>query len=230
MILLPRSVHHVEPFRCARVAIVVLVEFHAVLFRFLGPPGRNHIQRNAAVRDVVNIRGLLGEQRGQMKRGPHRDHQLERFGDGGERGGGGPGVERRRVDALDVVQIQLGDEREVEADFFAAAREARNVAPSSFPFARRPRCAASRRKPASSIRSASARLLRLSVFRQREALRLDETCTIGHGMPCPCGGGGKAVRDCISAPPDQIIYQRSKGLKPTMRGPSETKLESALMS
>ena len=67
-----------------------------------------------------------------MKRGTHGDHQFERFGDGGERRGGGPGVERRRVDAFDVVQIQLGDQREVEADLFAALREPLDVFPGRF--------------------------------------------------------------------------------------------------
>ena len=49
------------------------------------------------LRDVIDVRGLLGEQRGLMEGGPHRDHQLERLGDRGERGRGGPGIEAGRI-------------------------------------------------------------------------------------------------------------------------------------
>jgi hypothetical protein len=50
-----------------------------------------------------------------MEIGPDGDHQLDRLGDRGERRGGGPGIERRLLDALDVVQIELGDQRQVPA-------------------------------------------------------------------------------------------------------------------
>src|SRR6202142_3325298 len=129
MIALPGGVNYVEPFGGARVAVVVLVELNAVFLRFLGPPGRDDIERNPAAADAINICGLLGKESGQMKRGADGDHELERICDSGERGGGGPGNERRCINALDVVEIQLGDEREVEADFFAAASEVRNISP-----------------------------------------------------------------------------------------------------
>ncbi len=129
MVLLPGGVHDIEPFRRARVAVVMLIELHAVFFGFFGPPGGNHVQRKASVADAINVRGLFRQQRGQMKSRPHGDHQFQRFGDGRERRGGGPGIERRRVHTFNVVQIQFGDEREAVADFFAAAREARDVIP-----------------------------------------------------------------------------------------------------
>ena len=75
------------------------------------------------------VRGLFREDRRRMERRTNRHHQLEAFRDGGERGGRGPGVERRRVDALDVVEQQLGDERQVVADLLAAARETLHVRP-----------------------------------------------------------------------------------------------------
>ena len=65
-----------------------------------------------------------------MKGGPNRDHQLEALGDGGEGRGGRPGVEAGRLDALDVVEIQFGDERKIKADLLAAAREAADVGPA----------------------------------------------------------------------------------------------------
>src|SRR5580704_3834151 len=111
VILPPGGVYDIEPLGSAGVAIVVLIELHTVFFGFFGPPGRNHVERDAALTDVIYIRGLLGEQRGKMKRGTHGDHEFERFGDGCERGGGGPGVERWSVRSFDVVEVQFRDER-----------------------------------------------------------------------------------------------------------------------
>ena len=105
-----------------------------------------------AVADVVDVRRLLGEDRRRVERRPHGDHELEPLGDRGERRGGGPRVERRRVDALDVVQEQLGDEREVVADLLAALGEAAARTPTSPPSPRRRRCAASRRRREASSR------------------------------------------------------------------------------
>src|SRR5436309_15476400 len=64
-----------------------------------------------------------------MKRRPHGHHQLESLGDGGERGRRRPGIERGRVDALDVVEQELGDQREVVADLLAALRQTPYVLP-----------------------------------------------------------------------------------------------------
>ena len=51
---------------------------------------------------------------------------------GGEGGGRGPGVERRRFDAFDVVEVQLGDEGEVVAEIFARAGEVADVVPGGW--------------------------------------------------------------------------------------------------
>ena len=51
-----------------------------------------------------------------MEGGSDGDHQLERFGDCGEGGGGGPCVEAGGVDAFDVVEVEFGDQGEVEAE------------------------------------------------------------------------------------------------------------------
>jgi len=104
-VLFPDGVNYVEPFGSAGVAVVVLFEANAIHVCLGGPPGRDNVQSEAAVADVIDVGGLLGEQSWLMKGGTDGDHQLDAFGDGGERGGGGPGVERWRFDAFDVVEI-----------------------------------------------------------------------------------------------------------------------------
>ena len=59
---LPAAVHDIEPFISARIAVVVRVEVETVFRGFLGPPARNDIERETAVRDPVDVGGLLGEQ------------------------------------------------------------------------------------------------------------------------------------------------------------------------
>ncbi len=127
--LAPEAVHHVQPLGRAAVAIVVLVELQAVAGGFLLPPGRDDIERKASAADLVDVGRLLGEQGGMVEVRPHRHHQFEFFGHGGQRGGGGPGVERRLVDALDVVEIEFGDEGEVIADLLGALAQAPGVLP-----------------------------------------------------------------------------------------------------
>ncbi len=128
----PQAVDDVEPLRGSRVAVVVLIERHAVHPRLGGPPGRDDVQRQAAVADVIDVRGLLGQERRRVKRRPDGDHDLELVGDRRQRRGRAPGVERRRLRAFDVVQVQLGDEREVEADLLAAPRQTTDVLPRRF--------------------------------------------------------------------------------------------------
>src|SRR5207302_2878473 len=101
----PDAVDDVEPFAGAGVTVVVLFETDAVLVRFGGPPGGDDVECEATVADVVDVGGLLGEKGGLVKCGADGNHELDAFGDGGKRGGGGPRVERRRVDTFDVVEI-----------------------------------------------------------------------------------------------------------------------------
>jgi hypothetical protein len=61
--------------------------------------------------------------------GPHREHQLQALGDGGDGGREGPAVERGRSGALDVVEVELGDEREVIAERLGAHGEVAHVVP-----------------------------------------------------------------------------------------------------
>ena len=128
--LAPCAAHDVEPFRGARVAVVVLIEVDAVAACFVGPPCTHDIQRKAAIGDLIDVRRLLGELRGRVILRTHGDHELESLGDGGEGGGGAPCVEGGRIGALDVVEKELGDEREIEAQLFTSLRELSCVGPA----------------------------------------------------------------------------------------------------
>src|ERR1043165_4013675 len=67
-----------------------------------------------------------------MKSRTHRHHQLEPVGNSGERRGSGPRIERRSFDSLDIVQVELGDQRQVMAELLAAFSQAADVAPARF--------------------------------------------------------------------------------------------------
>ena len=107
----------------------MLVELQAVTLGLLRPPGGDDVQRQAAVRDPVDVGRLLGEQGRLVEVGAHRHHQLQLLGDGGEGGGGGPGVERRLIGPLDVIQVQLGHQGQVVADLFGPLAERLGVGP-----------------------------------------------------------------------------------------------------
>ena len=130
VVLLPNTVEHVKPFAGASVAVVVLLKRHAVLAGFIGPPRGNNIKREPPIADVIDVCGLFRQQRRQMERRPHRYHQFNFFRDSSQRRSRGPSVQRIRFYALDVVQIQLGDKRDVEADLFAALRQPLHIRPA----------------------------------------------------------------------------------------------------
>src|SRR5439155_20179114 len=56
-------------------------------------------------------------------------HELEPCPHRGKGGGRGPRVQRRRSAPLDVVEVQLGDQREIEARALARPRQAPHVRP-----------------------------------------------------------------------------------------------------
>ncbi len=125
----PEAIHHREPLGGAGVARIVRIELDAVLLCLLGPPRGHDVQRQPAAGDMVNVRGLLREQCGRMESRTHGHHQLEPVGHRRQRRGSGPGVQRGRVRSLDVVEIELGDQREVETRPFTRAREPADVRP-----------------------------------------------------------------------------------------------------
>src|SRR5690349_312329 len=67
-----------------------------------------------------------------MESRTHRDHQFQRFSNRGERCSGGPCVKRRCLDALDVVEIEFGNQRQVVADLLAALGQTTHVIPTRF--------------------------------------------------------------------------------------------------
>ncbi len=127
--LRPDSVHDAQPFVGARVAVVVLLEVDAVAPGFVLPPRRDDVEREASARDVIDVRRLLGEDCRLVKSRAHRHHQLQLFSHRCERRRGGPRLERIRIDSLDVVHEQLGDQGDVIADLLTALREAFHVVP-----------------------------------------------------------------------------------------------------
>src|SRR5262249_10092317 len=107
---------------------------------------------------------------------------------------------RRSLDALDVIQIQLGDEREIEPDLFAATRQAAYVIPRGFHVLLRDvaQPSAKNRKPVSVPHATASFAIELS--------------------------------SAIAASCSRKSASLANGSKPTTRGLSATKFESALMS
>src|SRR6476646_6923734 len=110
----------------------MLVKLHAIFPRFVRPPRGDDIQRNAPVTNVVDVCRLLGQQRRIVKRWPHCHHQLKSMCDSRQRRGRGPCIERLWFWALDVIQIELGNQRESKADLLTAAGEPADVCPACF--------------------------------------------------------------------------------------------------
>src|SRR6266851_6714522 len=67
-----------------------------------------------------------------MKRRPHRHHQFDPFGHRRQRRRRRPRVQRRRFDALDIVEIQFRDQRQVKTNLLALLRELLYVGPAYF--------------------------------------------------------------------------------------------------
>src|SRR5256886_13680118 len=66
---------------------------------------------------------MFGQQRRQMKGGTDSDHQFDSLRDCGQRRSRRPSIQRIRFHTFDVVEVQFGDQRQVEADLFAARSE-----------------------------------------------------------------------------------------------------------
>ena len=130
MILLPDAVQNVKPLAGARVAVVVLFERNAIFARFVRPPGRNNIQSEAPIADLIDVGGLLRQQCGQMKRRPHRHHQLDSLRHRGQCRCRGPRIQRGRFDALDVIEVELGNQCQVKTNLLAALRKLLHVHPA----------------------------------------------------------------------------------------------------
>jgi len=128
--LAPHAVYDGEPVAGPRIAVVMRVELQAIASGLVGPPGRHHVQAQATAADPVDIGGLFGQLRRMVKCRADGDHQLQPVGDGGQRRRGRPGIERRRVGAFDVIQRQLGDQRQIVTDLLAAPHEPGRIVPA----------------------------------------------------------------------------------------------------
>src|SRR6266404_1123071 len=130
MVLLPGAIQNVQPLPRTRVAVVMLFKCHTVLPRFAGPPGRHNVQSEPSVADVIDVCRLLCQKRRQMECGAHCNHQLNALGYRSQRGRGGPGVKRWRFHSFNVIQIQFGDQCEIETNLFAALRQPLHIRPA----------------------------------------------------------------------------------------------------
>ena len=64
-----------------------------------------------------------------MVGGPDGDHQFLCLGHGGQGRRRGPGIQAGRVRALDVVEVEFGDQRQVEPDLLGADGQPLGVVP-----------------------------------------------------------------------------------------------------
>ena len=110
----------------------MLVEADTVLERLFAPPGADDVEREAAIADAVDVGGLLGKERWVVEGGTDGDHQLQLLGNGCESRGGRPGIKRRSLGALDVVEVELGDQGAVVAEGFGVKGEIANVVPGGW--------------------------------------------------------------------------------------------------
>ena len=127
--LLPQPSHHAQPLRRPPITGVVHIERKTELLRFIAPPRRDDVQRNAAAADRIDVRGRFREQSRMMEIRPDSDHQLQPLRNCGKRRRCRPGIETRRIDAFDIVEVQLRDQCDVEPDLLAAHGEIPNIAP-----------------------------------------------------------------------------------------------------
>src|SRR5467141_5113211 len=204
MVLLPNSIQNVEPLAGARVAVVMLFERDAILARFVRPPRGNHVQRKPAIADLIDVGRLLREQRRQMKSRPYRHHQFDSLGYRGQCRRRGPGIKRRGFGALDIVEIELRDQRQVESNLLAALRKPLHVRPA---------------------------YLHVFVFHiAQPAAENGKPVAVSHrGPPLTTARSGRLAW-CFCASVMRKSASRAYGLKPMTRTGSATKLESAFTS
>src|SRR5437016_14337096 len=123
-----------------------------------------------------------------MEGGPHGHHQFQPLGYSGQRCGGGPCIQGRRFRTLNVIQVQLGYEREIKTDFFTATGQPADIVPA---------------------------YVHVFVFNVAQPTAKDrEPISVTHH----------------AASFSRKSTNRVKGSNPTRLGPSDTKLERALMS
>ena len=119
----PHALENGDELLRARIPFVVFDPGAAVHRALGGPPCADDVQREAAVRDAIDRRRLLCDERGKPEVRADRRHELEARRERGERGRRRPRLEAIGLGAFDVVEVQLGDERDVPARVVGADRE-----------------------------------------------------------------------------------------------------------
>src|SRR5262249_36564454 len=104
----PHAAHHLDELARALVALIVRDPSAAELTHLFLPPPYPPLQPEAAVRDVIDVRGHLGYDGGKPEARPNCVHQLYFLSDGSDCGSGCPAFEHRRGRAFYVVEVQLG--------------------------------------------------------------------------------------------------------------------------
>ena len=186
----------------------MLIEVDAILRRLVLPPARNHIQRQPPMRHHINRSRLLRQQRRIMKRRPHRHHQLQPLRHRSQRRRRRPRIERRCLHTLDVVQIQLSDQRQIVANLLRPLRQVANILP------------------------ARLHLLVIDIAQPSAEHRQPEA--VSHPLADPA----TPANSCTPARRSFTIFASASsqsaslanGSKPTTFCPSATKFDSALMS
>ena len=108
----------------------MLLEFDAVFFSFVLPPTRYDVEaQSPRSSDVVDVGSLFGQQCRRVEGGAYGDHPLDALGQGHQRSGRRPSVERGGIGPLDVVEVQFGDQTQVETELFAPLRKPLAVVP-----------------------------------------------------------------------------------------------------
>src|SRR5699024_6373730 len=125
----PQPPQRAHELGAVHVPIVMRGEDAAELCGLLRPPGRDHVARDAAAGDVrQGGRPLRGALRVVIA-GPDRGEDLDVPGDRGAGGGQRPRLEARRLDALAVVEVELGHERELESEAVGERAHRADVVP-----------------------------------------------------------------------------------------------------
>ena len=114
--LAPQPAQGVDELGAVHVPVIMRGEHPTELCGLLRPPGGDHVEGEAVCGDVrQGGQALRGDLR-VVVAGPDRGEDLEVLGDRGDGRGERPGLEARRLGALAVVEVELGHERELEAE------------------------------------------------------------------------------------------------------------------
>ncbi len=197
----------------------MLIEVNPILRRLILPPARHHIQRQPPTRHHIDARRLLGQQRRIMKRRPHRHHQLQLLRHRSQRSRRRPRIQRRSVHTLNVVQIQLSNQRQVIPNLLRPLRQVANILPA-------------RLHPlVVHIAQPSAKHRQPESVSHSRLCRLTPRCWLNHS-PTPASSRCTPARRSftIFASASSQSANFANGSNPTTFGPSATKFDSALMS